>query len=108
MKRIIFVGFFLCSLFFNNNSFAKEISLGETRCANLSSSQKQLCVHFKELQGRTCVVSIESVQEDGKIFLEELRFDQHREERNMLIEETQINVFYIPKGLLVFFNGKEL
>ncbi|EKE21759.1 MAG: hypothetical protein ACD_7C00140G0010 [uncultured bacterium] len=107
MKRFVFILVVLFSVVFGNDSFAKEISVGEMRFIGLGSTQA-LSVHFRGIQGRTCVVLIRALQDNKEIFSQKISFDQDREERNFFIGEKKITLFYIPKGLTVLLNDEEV
>ncbi|KKP68887.1 MAG: hypothetical protein UR66_C0003G0152 [Candidatus Moranbacteria bacterium GW2011_GWE1_35_17] len=107
MKRFVSILVVLFVLIINSSSFAKEISAGEMRFIDLDST-KTLSVHFKGIQGRTCVVYIRNLQGNREIFSENIKFDQHREERNIFVGKNKLTFFYVEKGLTVLLNDKEV
>ncbi|MDX9913078.1 MAG: hypothetical protein RBS77_00665 [Candidatus Moranbacteria bacterium] len=107
MKRIIVLAVIFIGVFsLNNDSFAKELSIGEMRIIN--SDFQIVAVHFKGIKGRSCIVDVEIVDGGREIFSDTILFDWEREEREFSAGGKKFLIFYVMRGLAVYMDGKEI
>ena len=107
MKSIIVVAVIILGVFFSsNNSFAEEISIGETRIIN--SGFQIVAVHFRGIDKRNCIVEVEIIDGGREIFSQKIAFDWEREERKFSAEGKEFLIFHVMKGLAVYIDGKEI
>lgn len=90
----------------SDNSFAKEMSVGETKV--VGSDFQIVMVQFKGMEGRNCIVDIEIVEGGREVFSNTISFDWEREERKFSVGKKEFLIFYVVKGLVVYIDDKEI
>lgn len=106
-KGILLIAVLSIALFFFSNAFSREISPGEMRFINVSPSQV-LSVHFKQIEGRVCVVNVRALYDGREILSENVKFDKERGEEYIYLENKKITLFYVVKGVIVLLNDEEV